>query len=140
MRKVLEGICEQTGLQYQVDEFAVTLLPAGEAPEPTDPVAPPAAVPSGKAMEAAKKVIIPVMDLQNTKLEEAVDFMKLRSTQLSPDKKEVSIRLKASAKKDAVIPMLQLQNVPLSVAVRYVAEAVKQPWGADDDGIWIGKD
>ncbi|HEY1121147.1 MAG TPA: M56 family metallopeptidase, partial [Haloferula sp.] len=127
MRKALEGICAETGLQYQVDEFAVTLLPAGEAPEPTDPAAPPAAKPSGKAIEAAKKVIIPVMDLQNTSLEEAVDFLKLRSTQLSEDKKEVPIRLKASAKKDAVIQQLQLAKVPLSEAVRYVAEAVKQP-------------
>jgi hypothetical protein len=129
-----------TPIRYQVDEFAVTFLPAGEAPEPTDPVAPPKDEPSGKAMEAAKKVIIPVVDFAEVPVEQAVDFLKLRSTELSPDKKEVPIQLKASAKKDAVIPMLQLRNVPLSEAVRYVAEAVKQPWGADDESIWIGKD
>jgi len=140
MRKVFEGICAQTGLQYKVDEFAVTFVPAGEAPGPTDPVAPPSVRPSGKAIEAAKKVIIPVVDFQDVTLGQAVDFLKLRSTQLSPDKKEVTIQLKASAKKDAVIPMLRLANLPMSEAVRYIAEAVKQPWGADDESIWIGKD
>jgi hypothetical protein len=140
LRQTLESVAESTKMRFKVDAFAITFVPEDEVDAPEDAPPPAKAKPAGKAMDAASKIIIPVIDLENTTLAEAVDFLKMRAAQLSPDKQGPAIVLTPKAKPDAVIEQLQLRNVPVSEAVRYFAEAVRQPWNADDEAIRIGNE
>lgn len=89
------------------------------------------------------QIIIPMINFEDTTLEEAVDFLRLRASELDqaetdPTKKGLNfvIRMPKAAPaaggenqaepSDAISPriaQLRLRNVPLSVALKYICEA-----------------
>jgi bla regulator protein BlaR1 len=138
LRRVLTEIAEQTGARMKVDEFAITFVSKDEVDRPADPPAPRPEPLKGKAAEAAKTIIIPVVDFEDVALNDAVDFLNLRAKELGAGKAP-AIKLGPSTKGDTRIKELRLRNVPLVEAVRYIAEATKNGMSADDTSIQIGK-
>ena len=138
LRRVLTEIAEQTGTRMKVDEFAITFLPKDSVDLPADPPAPRPEPLKGKAAEAAKTIIIPVVDFEDVTLGDAVDFLNLRAKELG-EGKAPAIKLGPATKDDTKINELRLRNVPLIEAVRYVAETTKNAVSADDTSIQIGK-
>lgn len=108
-------------------------------------------------------IIIPLIDFEDTSVEEAIDFLRLRtveldSTELDPNKKGISYVIRkprvsggdAGLDADAAgglgaaqdpgalrIKELRLRNVPLSEALRYIAEATKLRYKIDDYAVTL---
>lgn len=81
----------------------------------------------------AEKIIIPRMELRDAKLEEALDFLRVKSKELDPDKQGVNIILaNPTPARDARIT-LSLINVPLTEALRYVTELAGLKLGAAEN-------
>lgn len=85
-----------------------------------------------------REIILPAVAFEDTTLEEAVDFLRKRTTELSPSgaaKVGVNfvIRMKPGEKPPS-IKALRLRNVPLGVALRYVCEATHMSYQVDDAG------
>jgi len=112
--------------------------------------------------EKLRRIIIPVIDFEDTSVEEALDFLRLRSneldtTELDPTKKGVNFVVRrpraeagAPATGDAAAPLgtssdpgaqrikqLRLQNVPLSVALQYIADATRLRAKVDDFAVTL---
>ena len=75
----------------------------------------------GAAEKAATSIIIPKMEFREATIEEAVTFLRKKSRELSPDKREVNIVLKLPKGGDEARITLALTNIPLIEAVRFVA-------------------
>lgn len=139
IRKVLDEVAQQTGSRFKVDDFAITFAPKGEVDQPAVPPAPQPPVLKGKAIEAAKGIILPVVDIDDSTLTAVVEFLNQQSKALGGEKAPV-IKIGPATKGDKKIKELRLRNVPLSEAVRYVAEASRVgAVSADDTSIQIGK-
>jgi len=138
LRRILTEIAEQSGSRFMIDDFAITFLPKDAVDLPADPPARQPEPPKGKAIEAAKSIIIPVADFMDVTLSAAVEFLNARAKEFGGEKAP-TINLGPGAKGDTKIAALSLRNVPLSEAVRYVAEATKNGVSADDTSIQIGK-
>lgn len=135
LRNVFNVICAQTGLRYQVDDFAVTFLPAddpGQAGAAPATARPPRA---GKAADAAKQLIIPAVDFADVSLEEAVDFFNVKSKELAAGKPTYPIVLDPALDKGKRVQELHLREVPLMLALEYLAEASKSSITTDDKEI-----
>lgn len=144
LRRLLDEIAAQSGTRYSVDDFAVTFVPAAEkdAADKAAAAAPQGPPPSPKTMEnlnAARGVVIPIVDFEDTTLEDAVVFFNLRAKELSKGAAVPTIKIGPNTKGDTRIKELRLRNVPLLEALRYCAEATKQTVSVDDEGVQIGK-
>ncbi|WP_367871143.1 M56 family metallopeptidase [Luteolibacter sp. Populi] len=139
MLKVLSEIAGKTGTRFKIDEFAVTFVPADE--QDNFVVGPLPAPPKfeGKAAEAGSKIIIPIVDFEDTSLKEAVDFLNLRARELSKGEPVFPVVLDPKADGATRIKELRLRNVPLVVALKYVAESTKTVITANDSEIRITK-
>jgi len=111
--------------------------------------------------EKLRRIVIPVIDFEDTSVEEALDFLRLRSneldtTELDPTKKGVNFvvrRPRAEAGAPAPdagtaalgtsdpgaqrIKQLRLRNVPLSVALQYIADATRLRAKVDDFAVTL---
>jgi hypothetical protein len=88
--------------------------------------------PVNKEIDAKlKNIILPVVNFEDTQVDQAVDFLRLRSVELDaaqpdPEKKGLNIVLLIPPDTDCPsIKQLRLRNVPIGVALKYVADAAK---------------
>jgi beta-lactamase regulating signal transducer with metallopeptidase domain len=138
LRRVLAEVAEQTGSRFKIDDFAITFMPKGDVDLPADPPAPQPEPLKGKAVDAAKAIIIPSLDVRDSTLTAVVELLNARAKE-SGAKSAPAIKVGPATKGDTKIQALSLRNVPLSEAVRYVAEMTKNGVSADDTSIQIGK-
>jgi hypothetical protein len=94
--------------------------------------------------EKLKHIIIPRLSFEDTTLEEAIDFLRLRSTELDateldPSKRGINfvIRKNSEAMQNLKIRELRLQNVPLGVALKYICEQTKLRFKMDDFAVTL---
>ncbi len=73
------------------------------------------------AAEKAARIILPRVQFQQASVEESVEYLRVRSLDLDPDRKGVNIIL-AKVEKTTPTITLDLKDVPLSEALRYVTE------------------
>ncbi|MGD7653657.1 MAG: hypothetical protein ACQCXQ_10610, partial [Verrucomicrobiales bacterium] len=90
--------------------------------------------------EKLHRIIIPRIDFEDTTLEEAIDFLRLRtaesdSLELDPSKKGVNIVNRGSG--GLKIRELKLKNVPLSQALKYICDATKLRYKVDDFAVTL---
>ncbi|QTN32688.1 M56 family metallopeptidase [Akkermansiaceae bacterium] len=149
---VLDYICNATRMAYKVDEFAIAIRPLGNA-EGAD-AAKPANGP-GAAIIARKleQIVIPAMHFDNITIEEAIDFLRLRSLELDVAEKDPAKRgfnfvirkpLPANKEGDGAaagdvprIAELHLRNVPFGATLKYVCDAAKMDYKIDEFAVTI---
>ena len=82
------------------------------------------------------RIIIPSVEFRDATLTECIDFMRNKSRELDPDKKDVNIVVKPGG--DASIRItLSLKNVPLSEALRYCAELANRKLTFGDQSYFL---
>ncbi|MFT5470912.1 MAG: hypothetical protein ACI8UO_006044 [Verrucomicrobiales bacterium] len=110
-------------LEIRVDQNAVLFVPAeggenqGIAPPPAD----------ARLEKKLKTIVIPKVDLNDTPLDQALEFLRAKSVELDvnepdPGRKGVNLILRNGAAVAKTKITLRLTNVPLAEALRYVAE------------------
>jgi hypothetical protein len=130
------------------EEFAFVIRPlqAGKTPAPNaDQEKPAAPVPAadalanqrGAALEKARAIIFPKIDLHDATLSETVDFLRAKSKDLDPDKQGVNLILMTQPNGADPKLTLSVTNIPLSEALRYVAALAGFDIAADDHAITI---
>jgi general secretion pathway protein D len=113
--------------------------------------------------EKLRRIVIPVIDFEDTSVEEAIDFLRLRSneldtTELDPTKKGVNFVVRrpradagaAPAAGDTAAPLgaasdpgalrikqLRLRNVPLAVALKYIGDQTRLRYKVDDFAVTL---
>jgi hypothetical protein len=89
-----------------------------------------------KDLDEIRKIIIPRASFENTTLEEAIDFMRLRALELDPAKKGVNINFFGD-KETPDLVNLDLRNVPLPVLLSYVCNLTKTRYTIEGRNISI---
>jgi beta-lactamase regulating signal transducer with metallopeptidase domain len=122
---VLKSIAELQGMHLQVEKTSV-LLTSPQLLEDEQAQTPSAILSSpGKVMvekkPAAAEILLPSVQFQDATLEEAVEYVRIKSQQLDPAKQGLNILVKPGANAQARIT-LELKNVPAYEALRYTAE------------------
>jgi beta-lactamase regulating signal transducer with metallopeptidase domain len=145
LRRILGEIARQSGMRMKIeDEFAVTFVPADEKDlvrneaEAAAKVAPPVGPKAVANENKLQVIIIPVVDLEDVTLADAVKFFNARAKELSKDKPVPPIKIGPKTKGELRIKELRLRNVPLSIALKYCAESAKVPLTFNDEGAQIG--
>jgi bla regulator protein blaR1 len=131
--------------------FGVT---KGQQPRPVPAEVDPALPVDEAAREIILKklnsIIIPRLDFQDTTVEEAIDFLRLRSAELDtaetdPSKKGVNLLIvpprpgpEGAAAKRLTIAELKLRNVPLGRAIQYICELTHLQYKVDDTAVILG--
>ncbi len=149
---------EATLAAYRRDELPEVSPPAQAIPEATEPL-------NGTAyiLDKLRRIVIPVVDFENTSLEEAVDFLRLRAkeldaAELDPSRKGINFvirrpRLKPASASGTTsgpgspqpaadpgtlrIGELRLRNVPLAVALKYICDATRLRYKVDDFAVTL---
>ncbi len=98
-------------------------------------------------LQKLKNIIIPVIDFEDTSLEEAVEYLRVRSIELdtwelNPDMKGINMVIRqprgdGSDFGNARINELRLRNVPLAEALNYICESTRMRWSTDDFAVTI---
>lgn len=110
-------------------------------------------------VDRLNRIIIPRIDFEDTTVEEAIDFLRLRaaeldSTELDPSKKGVGFVIRrpradgtniatessetsANLAGSLRIKELHLRNVPLAVALKYICEQTKLRYKVDDVAVTL---
>ena len=88
-----------------------------------------------------RRIIIPRIDFEDTTVEEAIDFLRLRSIELDtleldPDKKGMNILIRPHVP-NTRIKELKLRNVPIAVALKYIGDATKLRYKVDDFAVTL---
>ena len=117
LRKALENIAEASGTRFQIDGSGITLVPKDtpDSPKPKD---------SSALREAARKITIPVINFEDTPLDEAVAYLNEQlkehsegapafTLSIDPEKVDPATRVKE----------LRLKNVSADEALQYFAQA-----------------
>ena len=91
--------------------------------------------------EKLLRIIVPRIDFENTTVEEAIDFLRLRSVELDtleldPDKKGVNIVVAPNSNTERISD-LKLRNVPLAVALKYIGDATRMRYKVDDFAVTL---
>ncbi|MGB3119967.1 MAG: M56 family metallopeptidase [Verrucomicrobiales bacterium] len=79
------------------------------------------------------KIMLPNLGLQDSKLSDAVEFIRTKARELDLDKKGVNIVIKNGGDDEARIS-LSLKNIPVSVALRYCADLAGYTLSSDENG------
>lgn len=109
--------------------------------------------------EKLRSIIIPTLQFEDTTLEEAVDYLRVRTKELDmaepdPSRKGVNFVMRRSAAKPAPtsdevsqnantqpavprIKELRLRNVPVDVALKYICEATRFRYRVDDFAVTL---
>ena len=101
-------------------------------------------------------IIIPRIDFEDTTIEEAIDFLRLRATELDtleldPSRKGIGFVIRRPRHQSGALGLdsaagdpgsirireLKLKNVPLAVALKYVCDAAKLRYDIDDYAITL---
>ena len=112
-------------------------------------------------LQKLKNIVIPIIDFEDTSVEEAIDYLRVRSIELDtleldPTKKGINFVIRkpreAAAAEDGLdaggggaaaapgaqrIPELRLRNVPLAEALNYICESTRLRWSVDDFAVTI---
>jgi hypothetical protein len=80
----------------------------------------------------ANKIIFPKVQFQDATLTEAVEFLRIKSRELDPEKKGLNILVKPGGDPKARIT-IQLKDVPAYEALRYCAEIAGHKLSMDGD-------
>ena len=111
-------------------------------------------------LQKLRNIVIPVIDFEDTSVEEAIDYLRVRSIELDtleldPTKKGINFVIRkpqggaaaedgldagggaAAAPGSARINELRLRNVPLAEALNYICEATRLRWSVDDFAVTI---
>lgn len=99
------------GMEMHVEASSVVMSPKGSAA--------PAAVETKAKQGAEPSILIPSLVLTDAALDEALQFIRIKSRELDPAKNGVKILQKPGATSDAKIS-IQLRNVPVEEALRYI--------------------
>ncbi len=91
----------------------------------------------GSTLQKLRTWIVPMVDLQDASLDEVVEFMRIRSRDIDPQKKGISFVLQVSDSKSKTVKSLQLTQVPLEELVRYVTEMTGTAYHADEYAVTI---
>ncbi|WP_395746764.1 M56 family metallopeptidase [Prosthecobacter sp.] len=113
-------VIKNTEQELQNVEGLIEALAAGKTLAPPATVIP-AAQPSPLEAKAAA-IIIPQVQFQGVTVAEAVEFLRIKARELDPDKKGVSIIVRAEGVAPGTRISLDLRNVPLTEALKYTAE------------------
>jgi hypothetical protein len=122
----LKSIAELQGMHLQVEKTSVLLtspqlLEDEQAQTPSAILSSPGKVMVEKKPAAAAEILLPSVQFQDATLEEAVEYVRIKSQQLDPAKHGLNILVKPGANAQARIT-LELKNVPAYEALRYTAE------------------
>jgi hypothetical protein len=92
--------------------------------------------PNTRPKPAASEIILPKVQFHEATLAEAVEFLRIKSRELDPEKKGLNILVKPGG--DPVVKItLQLKDVPAYEALRYVAEVASCKLMVEGDVIVI---
>jgi hypothetical protein len=115
----------------------------------------------GPIARKLREIIIPIMDFENTTLEEAVDFLRLRCIELDTNEADAArkgLNFVMAPSKDLVladplaagtpdagigglrISSLKLRNVPIGEALKYICQATGTRFEVDDHAVNIMRD
>jgi bla regulator protein blaR1 len=128
--EALRYVVELASLKMSTQPNAVVIapsLPATAADSPTPKPAP---------ESLASKIIFPSIEFRDATLTECIDFLRINSRELDPNKKGVNIILKPGGEASARIT-LSLKNVPLSEALRYCAELTNHKFTSDAQSYFL---
>lgn len=109
-------------------------------------------------LQKLRNIIVPIIDFEDTSVEEAIDYLRVRSIELDtfeldPEKKGVNFFIRrapagggaddgldaggGSAPGTQRISELRLRNVPLAEALNYICEATRLRWSVDEFAVNI---
>ncbi|MCH7224517.1 Amuc_1098 family type IV pilus outer membrane protein [Haloferula sp. A504] len=112
-------------------------------------------------LQKLRNIVVPVIDFEDTSVEEAIDYLRVRSIELDtfeldPDKKGINFFIRkpsnagggadngldiggggGAAPGTERISELRLRNVPLAEALDYICEATRLRWSVDDFAVTI---
>jgi len=128
--EALRYIVELANLKMSIQPSAVVIaqnFPATAADSPE---------PKPAEESPASKIIFPSIEFRDATLNECIDFLRIKSRELDPDKKGVNIILKPGGESSVRIT-LSLKNVPLSEALRYCAELSNQTLTSDAQSYFV---
>ena len=161
LAEALKQICDMTNLRYKITDYGIAIVPAdaggNDSPSPAMPSAAPA---SGCAYmtDTLRRIIIPKIDFDDTTVEEAIDFLRMRAAELDtleldPAKKGVNfvVRRPRTSPNDSGrgatggagdpgalrIKDLRLRNVPLGVALKYICDSAHLRYKVDDYAVTL---
>jgi hypothetical protein len=70
-----------------------------------------------------EQIVIPLISLNNSSLEEAIEFLRLRSLELDPDKKGVNIHILGDEElSGTIVNNLSLRNIPIFAGLKYICD------------------
>lgn len=136
----LKYICEQTNLGYRVDATGVTLMPAKDANE--EPALPAEDARIALIRDKLASIIIPSLDFEDTSIEEAVDFLRMRAMELDakePDARKKGLNFVIMNPQAAAfhIKELKLKNATLETVLKAICEQTKLRYTVGDSAIVI---
>lgn len=128
--EALRYVAERARLKMSIRPYAVVLEPsipegAANSRKPKTVVE----IPAGK-------IILPSVEFRDTPLADCLDFFRIKSRELDPDKKGVNIIIKPGGDASARIT-LSLKNVPLSEALRYCAALANHKLTSDAQSFFL---
>lgn len=135
IREFIVEICQLAGMEFRVDDNAVTIYPPGGLD--TARKAEPKPKPVGAAADFASKLIIPRINFEEVTLQEAVDFLNQKAKELTKDGPVFPIVLDAKANPAGKVQEIRIKNAPLFAALQYVTEASGHTWTANDKELRI---
>jgi hypothetical protein len=146
LRGILDEIAAQSDTRYTIGDTSITFVPAGgkdvadltraEA-EAADKAATRIGPKTVENLNKLRKLVIPIVNFEDTTVVEAVDFLNARARELS--KGAPPIKIGPRMDPDTRIEHLRLRNIPLLEALTYCTEAVGDEFHIHDDGVQIGK-
>jgi hypothetical protein len=141
MTKVLESVAARSGFRLRWDVQAVILIdpkcPDGEPNAPRPEIRKLDGDISNELWESLSLVFLPKIDLRDKTAREALEFIKKRSKDLSPDGGGVRLVLKLTEEASLPKITLALQNVSTGEAIRYVAELADLEVSMDKTTIYV---
>jgi hypothetical protein len=124
--EALRYIAELAGLKLRFHAHAVVISPVDDALD-----APILIESKGIAKALADKLIIPKIEFQNATLRDAIDFVRIKSRELDPDKKGTQITVGPGVELTRTID-LTLKSMPASELLRYCAALTGHRLSVDD--------
>lgn len=84
-----------------------------------------------------RTIILPIVDLQGASLEEVVEFMRIRSRELDPQKRGVDFVLKVSPESSGRPVTMSMVGAPLEEVLRYATDLTSTVYRVDEFAITI---
>jgi hypothetical protein len=148
--EILRYVCEQTNLRCSVDDYVVYFgaeIAPGASPLDTvnaaamaAPVPPPPAADNGlggSVLSQKLDAMIISLDFNNATIEEATNFLHVKSKDADPEHKGVNFMLMPDATTNAAPITLAMNHVPMTEALRYISILGKVRYRFDDSAVVI---